>query len=149
MPALLQASMSSVPAGAVSFLPSTVRFTSAIGNLVRHHRQAFRRAFFLIPARPAFQMILKLFSKLFHKSNCRHRRRIAQRAERPAQHVLRQVLHVVDVFFHPAAGVKTYERLFKPVSAFAAGKTPSTTFMPIKLHRRSGRDMTRRPAPPP
>src|SRR5271166_1169879 len=30
MPTVLQASMSSVPAGAVSFLPSTVRVTSAI-----------------------------------------------------------------------------------------------------------------------
>src|SRR5579864_1343471 len=30
MPALLQASMRSVPAGAVIFLPSTVRFTSAM-----------------------------------------------------------------------------------------------------------------------
>ena len=30
MPAVLQASMSSVPAGAVSFLPSTVKVTSAI-----------------------------------------------------------------------------------------------------------------------
>jgi hypothetical protein len=30
MPALRQASISSVPAGAVSFFPSTVNFTSAI-----------------------------------------------------------------------------------------------------------------------
>src|SRR5579871_1217959 len=36
MPTRLQASISSVPAGAVTFLPSTVMFTSAIKILVGH-----------------------------------------------------------------------------------------------------------------
>src|SRR5271163_2234253 len=41
MPTLLQASISSVPAGAVTFLPSTVMFTSAIRIVVRYW--SFRR----------------------------------------------------------------------------------------------------------
>src|SRR5580700_11183593 len=124
MPTRLQASISSVPEGAVTFLPSTVSVTSAIfaapascrqsvvyvaralspatafpaGNKVlsRHHR--LHRALFFIRARPAFQMILKLFAELFHERDRRHRRRIAQRTERSTQHILGERLHVIDIF---------------------------------------------------
>src|ERR1039458_3914909 len=51
----------------------------------------------------AVDIILKLLAKLFHKSQRGHGRRIAQRAERPAHHVLGQVLHVVDVLLLSAA----------------------------------------------
>src|ERR1017187_2070679 len=43
MPALRQASMSSVPAGAVSFFPSTVKVTSGIRVLRRKLQGAFQR----------------------------------------------------------------------------------------------------------
>src|ERR1035437_6505149 len=102
MPTVLQASMSSVPAGAVSFLPSTVKFTSAISvapasrrlSRGRHalaaHLQSktcghspalwagetpalrkyrFHRAFLLVRARSAFQVIFKLFAELSYESD--------------------------------------------------------------------------------
>src|ERR1700722_9399612 len=99
MPAVLQASISSVPAGAVTFLPSTVSVTSAIrisefvierfsdsalpiakspNRSMTQHWQLFHRPFFFVRARSTLQMILKLFAKLFHERNGRHRRRIAQ-----------------------------------------------------------------------
>src|SRR3984957_10118601 len=161
MPTRLQASISSVPEGAVTFLPSTVSVTSAIfvapaprrQSVVRvpralwpataclggdqalsgHHR--FRRARFFIRARPAFQMILKFLAELFHERYRRHRRRITQRTKRPAQHVLREILHVIDIFFHAAAAMESSQCLLQPIRAFAAGDAPSATFMLVKLHR--------------
>src|ERR1700690_712896 len=110
MPTVLHASISSVPAGAVTFLPSTVSVTSAMGKLVRENWLFFRHARLFVWARPAFQMVFKLFAELLHKRNSRHRGRIAQRTERPPQHVLRKILHVVDVLHHAAAGVKSNQR---------------------------------------
>src|SRR6266481_4076534 len=153
MPALLQASISKVPAGAVTFLPSTVMFTSAIKSslvvrrwpkivsvggvnqrpttgFLRQHR--LRR--FLKRARLAVQMILKLLPKLLDERHGRHGRGITQRAERPAQHVFRQVVHVVDIFFHAAARVKANQCLFQPVRTFAAGDAPAATLVLVKLH---------------
>src|SRR5437879_9853423 len=48
MPTLLQASMRSVPAGAVTFLPSTVRFTSAI-SVAPASRRLWRARLALAP----------------------------------------------------------------------------------------------------
>src|SRR6266571_5377939 len=109
MPTFLQASISSVPARAVSFLPSTVRFTSAMGINVR-------------------------MPELLPERDRRHRSRIAQRTKRPPQHVLRQVLHVVDIFLHAAARMETNQSLLQPIRPFAAGNAPSATFMLVKLH---------------
>src|SRR5262245_27717716 len=98
MPTLLQASMSSVPAGAVTFLPSTVRFTSGIGNLVCEHWKLLDRSFFFVGAGSPFQMVLELFSKLLHERDRGHGRSIAEWTESSAQHVLGKVLHIVDIF---------------------------------------------------
>ena len=70
-----------------------------------------------------------------YERNRRHRRRIAQRTERPTQHVFRQVLNVVDVFLHAAAGMKTHQRLLQPVRALAAGNAPSAALVLVELHR--------------
>src|SRR5216684_6347603 len=67
------------------------------------------------------------------------RRRIAQRTERPAQHVLGQVLDVVDVLLQPAAVVEARERLLQPVRAFAARNTPAATFVLVELHNAQGK----------
>src|SRR5580704_16032852 len=113
MPTLLQASISSVPAGAVTFLPSTVMFTSAIENrrwsLVagrsqkpsvvsandkrrttndEHLSHYHLRSRSLKRARLAVQMIFKFFAKLLHNGNCRHSCGVAQRAKSASQHVL-------------------------------------------------------------
>src|SRR5690349_7079711 len=115
MPTVLQASISSVPAGAVTFLPSTVMFTSAIfvapascrhfhlnsaakmaALLLRHYRYFMACAMLFKLTGLAIQVIFKFFSKLFHECHDRHGRRIAKRTESSAQHVLRKVIHIVD-----------------------------------------------------
>src|SRR5689334_5248280 len=101
--------------------------------VLRQHRQPFYRAFLFVRARPAFQMIFKFLAELFHEGDGRHRCRIAERTESPAEHVLRQVPHVVDILLQSAAGMKTLERLFEPVRSFAARDAPTAAFMSIKL----------------
>src|ERR1700722_5398817 len=123
MPTVLQASMRSVPAGAVTFLPSTVSVTSAMrilrsGDDVIVRLKKFQLGFFnrsitqspndpiflvrehglldsnlFIRARLAIQMIFKFFSEFFHEPDGRHRGRIAKRTKCPPEHVLGQVLH--------------------------------------------------------
>src|ERR1700690_1250676 len=142
MPTLLQASISRVPAGAATFLPSTVMLMSAIlecgaGALPRAalstnlelRQNWLRYAVGLKWTRFSIQMIFEFFPEFLHDGNGRQRRRIAQRAKRAAQHVLRQILNVVDIFFHSGAGVEAGERLFQPVRAFAAGNAPATTLV--------------------
>ena len=70
---------------------------------MRHYRMLLRRAFLLKWARPAVQMIFKLFAELFHESHGGHRGGIAERTECLPQHVLRQVVNVVDVFLRSTA----------------------------------------------
>src|ERR1035441_5626563 len=89
MPALRQASISNVPAGAVRLFPSTVKVTSAIRLQRSLNYGQFNM--FCERARLAVQVILKLLAEFLYKCNRRHCRGITQRTERPPQHVLRQV----------------------------------------------------------
>src|SRR5579883_330378 len=175
MPAALQASISSVPAGAVSFLPSTVKVTSAIQiplcrkpvPCTRNSRAALLHRTKLLPVAAPFtkkppalglnhlaplpapscayqlfvpgiraglpvQVVFKLFPELLDKSNRRHGRRIAQRAEGTAQHVFRQITDIVEVLVHSAAGMDPSNRLLQPVRSFTARNTPSAAFMLIE-----------------
>ena len=106
---------------------------------MRHSRNRFRRSFFLVRARLAVQVIFKFFPEFFYETNRRHRCGIAERTKSSSQHVLRQVLHVVDVFLHSAAGVEADESLFQPVGAFAAWDAPSAALMLVELHGAQGK----------
>src|SRR5215472_19303391 len=68
------------------------------GLLVRKNRQFLYRPLFFIGARSAFQMIFEFFAEFLYERDGRHGGGIAQGAERPAEHVFRQVLHVIDIF---------------------------------------------------
>src|ERR1700691_5072804 len=117
-----QASISRVPAGAVSFLPSTVKVTSAMGSCL-YRSCAGERPFRLVRVATWFavEVVFKLLAKLVNERDGGHGGRVAQGAEGAAQHVLRQVTNVVDIFGHTAPGMETGERLLQPVGAFAAG----------------------------
>src|ERR1044071_4216885 len=115
MPTRLHASMSRVPAGAVTLLPSTVMFTSGIsvraspgisGAMVEcgQHRQLLHGGG-LERAWPSFKVRFKFFPKLLDERDRGHGRGITQRAEGAAQHVFGEVLDVVDVALHSAAGM--------------------------------------------
>src|ERR1035441_4691678 len=86
-------------------------------------------------ARLPVQMVFKLLAKLLHKPQRRHRRRITQWTKRPAHHVLRQVLYVVDVFLHAKPRMKPRQRLLQPVRSLAAGNAPPAALMLIKADR--------------
>src|SRR5580704_9713622 len=107
MPALRQASMSSVPAGAVSFFPSTVNMTSGIRCLRSLRGQSpdhFIRPSARVNSRPfkaavclydcqlrnslfckltqlSVQVIFELLAKLFEERDGRHGCGVAQRAK--------------------------------------------------------------------
>src|SRR2546425_8139296 len=130
MPTFLQASISSVPAGAETAVPSTVRVTSFAASAIgirllffscKNRQLSSRRPRLLKRARLSFQMIFKFFAKLLDDRNGRQGRRIAQRAKRPTQHVLRQILNIIDVFLNPAASVESAQCLLQPISPFPAG----------------------------
>src|SRR5438270_7929114 len=108
--------MSSVPAGAVIFLPSTVMVTSAIFAFLGHYRNFF----VLIRTGLAIQVILELTAPLVHDRDSRDCGSVAQRTEASAQDVQRKPFDIVDVLFDSSAGVETGKRLLQPVRAFAA-----------------------------
>src|ERR1700746_384952 len=90
--------------------------------------QLFDRALYFERARPSFQVIFKFFPEFFHKRDGRHRGRVAQWAERPAQHVFRQVLDVIDILLHAAACMEACQCFLEPVGAFTAGDTTAAAF---------------------
>src|ERR1700730_2231964 len=79
-------------------------------------------------------MIFKFLAELFYECDGWHGGGVAQWAKCPTEHVLRQVLHVVDVFLQAAAGVKTNQRFLQPVGTFATRDAPPAALMPVKLH---------------
>src|SRR5580658_7466946 len=133
MPALRQASISSIPKGAVSFFPSTVKVTSAI----RLQRPLNYGQLNMFGERAGFsvQVVFKFLAKLFHKADGGHGRRIAQRAESAAHHVFRQVLNVVDVLGRAEAGMESGNRFLQPVRALAAGNAPAAALVLIEANR--------------
>src|ERR1700754_3338782 len=98
MPTALQASMSSVPAGAVSCWPSTVKVTSGIpsSNLVRRADEFIGGDEGLLGAM-ALQILFKLAAELLHEAERGHGCCVAERAEGAAHHVFGEVLDVVNV----------------------------------------------------
>src|ERR1035441_5377687 len=80
----------------------------------------------------AVQMVLELLAELLHKGQRGHGRRIAQRAKRPAQHVLGKILNVVYVLRRSKAEVEASDRLLQPVGAFAAGNAPAAALVLIE-----------------
>src|SRR5271157_607532 len=144
MPVVSQASMRSVPAGTVSFLPSTERVTSAtIIPLFAFHgypcpqavdelRQC-RLSHLLERTRFAVEMVFKFLPVFLNVRNDRHRGRIAQRAKRASQHVLRQVIHIVNILRDTTARVEARQCLFDPVGALTAWNTPATALVLVEL----------------
>src|ERR1039458_5531001 len=96
------------------------------GSLVLYHGQFYMfRKWTSLPV----QMLFKLLAKLLHESQHRHRRRIPQRAKRPAQHIFRKVLNVVDVLSLAEAGVEARQRLLEPVRSLAEWDAPAAALM--------------------
>ena len=84
-------------------------------------------------------MVFKFFAKLLNERHGRHGRGITQRAKCTPQHVLRKVVHVVDVLFQPAARVEARQSLLQPVGTLATRNAPAAAFMLVKLDRPQGK----------
>src|SRR5215475_3125341 len=63
-------------------------------------RHLFKRA------RTPIEVVFKLPAKFFHNGNRRQGGSVAQRTKRPSQHVLRQILDIIDVPTEPASAMK-------------------------------------------
>src|SRR5258708_7108426 len=107
MPFWRATSISSVPFSAWMACPLMVRFTSS-AMLDRHHLPIPRQALF------------EIVRELIDDGDGGHGRRIAQRAERPAQHVFRKFAQQRHVFVLPAAVVEGVGDLAQPGGSFAA-----------------------------
>src|SRR5439155_7190775 len=81
-------------------------------------------AFFLKCAGLTFEVVFEFLPEFLHDGNCRHRRCIAQGAKGTAQHVLREIKNIVDIFLQAAARMKSDQRFLEPIGAFAAGNAP-------------------------
>src|SRR5713101_10079443 len=118
MPFCLAASITSVPGRASTILPSIVSFTRSGMDW----------------ARPLIQVRFEIVPKLLDDRDCRHRRRVAKRAESPSQHIFRQVANESDVAARPHAFMESDEQLPQPRRALTTGNTPSAALVRVEPH---------------
>src|SRR5208337_802894 len=78
-------------------------------------------------------MVFKCLAILLDVRNNRHRSRIAEWTERASEHVLGQILQVVDVFGHSAAGMEASQGLLHPVGALTTWNAPATALVLVEL----------------
>src|SRR5260370_40448984 len=117
MPAWRAASMMSVPLGASTGLPSIVSFTRS--GILDHHR--FRNNIFV-----------EIAGEFFDDGDRGHRRRVAERAEGPAEHVLRKLAQQRDVFAAAVSLAHPREDLTQPGRTLAARNAPPAAFVRVK-----------------
>src|SRR5215472_11199724 len=98
MPAALAASMTSVPGAAWISRPS---IESLMGSAMLVRGGALL----------SVQVRFELVAEFFDDRNRRHRRGVAQRAERAAQHVLRNIADQIDIRLRALSGMKARENL--------------------------------------
>src|SRR5262245_38312203 len=79
-------------------------------------------------------MSFKLTPPLVYDRHSGNGRSITQRAESASQHVLRQVLDIVDVFLQTAAVMETDQRFLQPICSFSTGNTPAAALVLVELH---------------
>src|SRR6267142_1752960 len=111
-----------------------LRNYSITKSSLSNHRQLTDNRRRIKRTRTSLKVRLELASPLVHDRHRWDSGGVAQRAERAAQHVLREVLNVVDIFLQPRPGVEAGQRLLEPVRPFAAGDTPSAAFVLVELH---------------
>src|SRR5579863_3865124 len=117
MPSRFAASITSVPAGVVTFPPLIVNVTclcSVMRVLVCSGDHLGR----FVCALPV-KMILEFIAPLVDDADRGHGRGVAQRTERPPEHILRQFINQRNVLGAAAALVEAIEQLPQPGGAFA------------------------------
>src|SRR3954462_15120248 len=70
--------------------------------LVTQHGKLVHHGVLVERTRSPFEVRFELSPEFLHESLDRHCRRVTQWAESAAQHVVSQVLHVIDIFCHTA-----------------------------------------------
>src|ERR1035438_4702257 len=92
----------------------------------------------LVRARSAVQMVLEFLPELLHDRDGRHGGGIAQGAERPAQHIPRDIADQVDIGARARPIVEASQNLLQPGGAFAARDAPAAAFMGVEAHDAQG-----------
>src|ERR671916_2137851 len=118
-PASFAASRMLVPAGTVTWRPSTVRLTAgaaagAVMPSVSRDRGGAHRA------PPLGDVRLELVAELLDPAHDRRRARVAQHADGLARHVLRELEERVEVLHRPLARLDALHDLRDPRGALAA-----------------------------
>src|ERR1700683_3476488 len=126
MPLPLAASITSVPAGVVSFsslIVNVICFISGMRVLgsSHDHLRGFERTF---PAK----VVLKFVPPLFHDTDGWQCRCVSQRTERAAQHVFRKLINQRNIFGAASPVMKTVEQFTQPRRALAARNAPAAGF---------------------
>src|SRR5476651_2403076 len=114
MPAVLAASINSVPGAACTGRPSIV---SVIGSAIKplpFALNSYHVVRVLVRARLAVEVILEFVPEFFDNRNRRHGGRIAQRAKCAAQHILRNISNQIDVIAGALAVVEPLQDFLQP-----------------------------------
>src|ERR1700731_4785079 len=116
MPLARATSMSSAPLSAWIGCPLMVSFTVSAICLDRHQ---------LALDRGGRQALLKILAELFDNRDGGHGSGVAERAEGPAEHVLRKLTEKIDVVLAAASVIEALQNLAQPGGAFTAGDAPA------------------------
>ena len=135
MPTFLQASISRDPAGAVTFLPSTVMLTSlrCVSHEIRSYSQR-RLCMPFLTGKACLPNDLQILCGTSSQtpSSASPPRRPAGRMCGPACFPTGNTC--CRCLSYPAASMETDQRFFQPVGAFAARDAPSAAFVLVELH---------------
>src|SRR5690348_12057971 len=82
----------------------------------------------------AIEVRFELVAPLVDDGHGRDRSSIAKWAESPAEHILGQILDVIDVLLHARALMEPGQSFLQPVSPFATGNAPAAALVLVELH---------------
>src|SRR4030095_1921624 len=110
MLSLFAASITVLPGGTCTALPSTSRFSieGGVSNVVGHD------------ALLVIDVMLEFVAEMLDEAPHRQRRRVAQRADRPALDVLRDRIQQIEILLSPLAVLDPVDDAPQPSGAFAA-----------------------------
>src|ERR1700731_3039014 len=80
------------------------------------------------------QMIFEFVPPLFYDADRRQGRSVSERAERPPEHIFRELVDQANIFGAPTAFVKAVKHFAQPCGAFAARDAPAAGLMRIEMH---------------
>src|SRR2546425_5010031 len=122
MPSLLAASITVLPCGTCTALPSTSRFSIGL-RVVRHD------------ALPVVDVVLELAAKMLDEALDGEGRRVPERTDRAAGDVVGHGVQHVEVFRPALAVLDSIDHPPEPTGALAARRALATRFLEIEIRQ--------------